>query len=283
MSACARRPVRVTGKAARMVDGHATEHQRHPASSACASTPIPTRRSVIERANASGSDARSSRPSAASGGVACNRPHGPRRTCTARSPAAAAGRTSLSTRSPTYATSSRPALHQLDDPARRTRARACARQGSPTTRSTSAGRAASTRPRLERLGLVPDDPGAEPDREPAEAVERVRVQILQRVGLLRTSPSAGRSRDGPRAPCALPLARSSMPSAAPDDMRLQPAMIRQPAPPALLSSTSVSPTSKTTAFRATTRRARGRQASSPSAACGSPVDDRHAPADRLDQ
>ena len=52
-------------------------------------------------ANACGSGARSPTPSVASGGVRCKRPHGPRRTWTATSPAAAAGRTSLSTRSPT--------------------------------------------------------------------------------------------------------------------------------------------------------------------------------------
>ena len=54
-------------------------------------------------------------PTVASGGVGWSIPHGPRRTWIATRPAAAAGSTSLSTRSPTYATSDGVAPRELDD------------------------------------------------------------------------------------------------------------------------------------------------------------------------
>ena len=67
------------------------EAEPHPELAHASEARLRERREVVE-------------PSAA--GPARRRPHGPRRIWTATSPAAAAGRTSLSTRSPTYAVSS---------------------------------------------------------------------------------------------------------------------------------------------------------------------------------
>src|SRR6187200_3568054 len=95
-------PVRVAGKATRVVDDNATEHEGNALLEGVrvVSDPHPQLHQSSE-ANACGSDARSATLEAASGGVGWSLPHGPRRTCTATRPAAAAGSTSLSTRSPT--------------------------------------------------------------------------------------------------------------------------------------------------------------------------------------
>src|SRR5262245_64236380 len=98
--------VRVAGQPARMIDRDATEDERDPVLEGMGVvTEANPKFAHRSEANAPGSEARSSSPIAASGGVGWRRPHGPRRTWIAIIPAAAAGSTSLSTRSPTYAIS----------------------------------------------------------------------------------------------------------------------------------------------------------------------------------
>ena len=90
-----------------MVDRHAAEDERHAVAERVrvdAETDAEARLRHATDANAPGSSASDS-IAIAPGGVAWSLPHGPRRRWTATSPAASAGRASLSARSPTYATS----------------------------------------------------------------------------------------------------------------------------------------------------------------------------------
>ena len=95
-------PVGMAREPARMLDRDAAEDERNAVrEGVCVDSDPDAKLAHTSEASACGSEARSSSPHVASGGVRWSRPHGPRRTCTATSPAAAAGRTSLSTRSPT--------------------------------------------------------------------------------------------------------------------------------------------------------------------------------------
>src|SRR5262249_22067062 len=94
--------VGVPRQPARMLDAHAAEHQRDAVlQRVCVEAGTDAE---LAHAKSSGSCASESTRNASRGG-SCRWPHGPRRTCTATRPAASAGATSLSTRSPTYATS----------------------------------------------------------------------------------------------------------------------------------------------------------------------------------
>ena len=126
-----------------------------------------------------------------------------------------------------------PAFHQLDDPGEE-RGLGLAHAQARRRRDDVGGKSRVTRPRLERFGLIPDDPGPQPElASPAEAVERVRVQILQRVRLLVPARRLGDSEMAPERRVLFPSGDRHA-QRGPDDMRLQPAMICKPAPPALL-------------------------------------------------
>ena len=243
--------------------GHASEHERHARLERVrVESDSDPKLGHASEANASGSDARSSRPSAASGGVRLQTPP-------------------------------RPASNVDCEPVPRQRQeeRRC-RRGRPRTRPpprcspissatlaknagsglrtprladdemTSAGKSRLARPRLERLGLVADDPGAE-----AELTSRARRQ---------SSASGYRSSSEYGTP--VPARRPVDPEMAPERRRAPPparsshparprrhAAATRAAPPRRRhhrsSSTSVSPTSNTTPLRATTRRARDRRTS----------------------
>src|SRR6185437_7172943 len=92
-------PVGVARKAARMVESDPAEDERHAVGERVRVEPDAD---AEAHCNAPGSSSSDSIRIAAGGGV-CRWPHGPRRTCTATMPAASAGATALSTRSPTYA------------------------------------------------------------------------------------------------------------------------------------------------------------------------------------
>src|SRR5207245_6405039 len=95
--------VGMAGEAARMLEPHAAEHERHAVGERVCVDADPD--PVLVHASAAGS---SWRPpiGTAPGGGSWRCPQGPRRMWTAVIPAASAGSTSLSTRSPTYAISS---------------------------------------------------------------------------------------------------------------------------------------------------------------------------------
>ena len=134
--------VGVAGEPARMVDPDAAEHERHAVLERvrvdAGADPVLGHGS---RSGSSASESTRSRPRARR----ADSPHGPRRTWTATIPAASAGSTSLSTRSPTYATSSgdRPASAA---PARRIQAKASRHPRARTRRrNRRRGRALRTR------------------------------------------------------------------------------------------------------------------------------------------
>ena len=205
-------PVRVPGEAARVVDGDAAEDERHALheSVRVEADADPGVRHASE-ANASGSSASEStaqgsvrRPLQPAPGPA---PHvhrhqagGARGQDVVVHPVADIG--DLRRREP----------HQLDD-LREERGLGFAYAEARRRGDDVGGKRRVARPRLERLGLVPDDPGAEPERACApEAVERVGVQILQRIRLLVPAGRLGRFRDAPRGRCAPPHGRSSRPA-----------------------------------------------------------------------
>src|SRR4051812_31947994 len=92
--------VGMAGEPARMLDRHAAEHERDAVNEGVGIDASAD--AVLAHASASLSPASASIRRAPTGG-SCRWPHGPRRTWTATMPAARAGDTSLSTRSPTYA------------------------------------------------------------------------------------------------------------------------------------------------------------------------------------
>src|SRR5690349_13810463 len=94
--------VRVPGEPARVIHPNAPEHERH---SVLERMGVEARADAVLRhvSTAGSSSSESTWTSAAE--PSCSSPHGPRRTCTANIPARFAGSTSLSTRSPTYASS----------------------------------------------------------------------------------------------------------------------------------------------------------------------------------
>ena len=89
--------VRMAGKATRMFERDASEHERR---TDVERVRVDSDPDAVAHRSAPGSSSRLEIETA-SGGGACKSPHGPRRMCTAVIPAASAGPTSLSTRSPT--------------------------------------------------------------------------------------------------------------------------------------------------------------------------------------
>ena len=167
----------------------------------------------------------------AGAGAFWSRPHGPRLTCTATIPAASAGTTSLSTRSPTYALVE-PASRELPD-LLEDAGRASGHRGSPTTRrhpQAAPHRAPSARG--SRSGFRRSRPGARLTN---------RLEARHGVGVESSSSyarpchqSVGRSiRDGTRLVVLLATPDGHA-ERGPDDVRLEAGALREDSPPALL-------------------------------------------------
>ena len=137
--------------------------------------------------------------------------------------------------------------------------------------------------RALRSGSRRSRPAARAPRSSLEAVERVRVEIVERVRRGRATTRRGFSI--PRCPqsasCSSPRSIVT-PSAAQTTCGCSPARSAS-SRHQRSSSTSVSPTSKTTAFRATTRRARDPRGVVTLSSRGSPSTTRDAPAGPLDE
>ena len=206
-----------------------------PSANACASTPMPIRRSLIGARLARPAATRGRRdrtwPPAASA-AACPTAHGE------RGPRRAPRRQPEARRCRLGHRRTRP--RRRHSPRARRRARRSAGSGLRTPRladdeMTSAGSVGVARPPLERRGLVADDPDAQPElADGLEAGDRVGVEIVAVV--LEAVPPGRRPLD-PEVPPELVVLLAALDRDAerrPDDVRLQPLPLGEHPPPPLL-------------------------------------------------
>ena len=158
--------VRVAHEATRVLDRDPAEHERQAVLEGVGVHADPDPELAHEsEASASGSRSSESIVSAEAGAF-WSRPQGPRLTCTATSPAASAGRTSLSTRSPTYASSPGAQLRELYQALEEARVRLPhAERGRGRDHVGRKRRLAC--PALQSLRLVSDDPDAQAESRTA--------------------------------------------------------------------------------------------------------------------
>ena len=170
--------VGVAREPARVVDRDPAEDERHAGVERVRVDPeADAKVAHASEASACGSDARSSRPSAASGGVRCRRPHGPAAHVDRDEPCGRRRQDVVVDPVADVGDLARRAAGELDDRARRSAGRACGRRGSPTTRSRRR---------------------AAPPRAPSARARRSGCRRCRRAGRARGRPRGRRAASGYR-------------------------------------------------------------------------------------